>query len=157
MKEINFLKKIFKQDKLKIVEPSEEIKKAYIQRGEQSLESSKALLRIKNYEDSIAMSYYSMYYIILSLLFKIGIKCENHTASILLLKEVFDIDNSEILEAKKERIDKQYYVSFSVKEEQVKNAIKIAEEFNSKILDFISKIKNKDINEYRNKLNELLK
>jgi len=40
----------------------------------------------------------------LALLFKVGIKSENHTASILLLKELFGLDNSKILNAKKERM-----------------------------------------------------
>ncbi len=153
---MNFLKKIYKQEKLKIVEPSEEIKESYIKRSEQSLESSKALFQIKNYEDAIAMSYYSMYYSLLGLLFRIGIKCENHTASITILKEVFNFDNSDIFNAKKERIDKQYYVSFSVKEKEVKEAIETAEEFSFKIMDFIDKLNNEEINKYRNKLKNIL-
>ena len=58
------------------------------------------------------MSYYARYNLLLALLFKAGIKCENHSGSILLLKLLFE--KSElykiISDAKKERIDKQYYV-----------------------------------------------
>jgi len=86
-----------------------------------------------------------------ALLFKVGVKCENHTASIILLKQLFNIDNSEIKDAKKERIDKQYYTDFSIVKQDVVKAIENAENFNSKILDFISRLTNSDIEKFRKK------
>ena len=52
------------------------------------------------------MSYYAMYNKLLSLLYKIGIKSENHFFSIFILKEIFDFDNELIVYAKKERIQR---------------------------------------------------
>ena len=66
----------------------------------------------------------SMYHLLTSLLFKAGIKCENHTGAIIILKEIFEIDNKFILLAKKERVDKQYYVDFSVTKIEVEEFIK---------------------------------
>src|SRR3990172_182029 len=99
MKKISFLIKLAKEEKLQAVEPSEEIRRAYIQRSEESLSSAKALMKIGNLKDSVALAYYSMYHCLLALLFGIGIKCENHAAGIILLKEVFGIDNTTISKA----------------------------------------------------------
>ena len=96
-----------------------------------------------------------MYHMLTALLFKVGIKCENHAASIILLKELFNMNNSDISSAKTERIDKQYYTNFHITREEVIEAIKNAEIFNSKLLDFISKISNKDIELHRKKFEEL--
>ena len=110
MKKANFLNKLYRKEKLLLVEPSEEIKKAYLQSSDESISSVKALLEIGNLKDAVALAYYSMYYCLLALLFRIGIKCENHAAAIILLTEVFGIDNASISKAKGERIDNQYYV-----------------------------------------------
>ena len=152
MKEQVFLRKLHGEGKLKLVEPSDEISKAYLQKSSKSLTSSKALIKIGNLEDSIALSYYSMYHCLTALIFKAGIKCENHTAAIIMLKDIFNIDNHTLLKAKSERIDKQYYVGFSISENEAKEAIKLAEEFIAKMNDFVDKISRQDIQNFRVKL-----
>jgi uncharacterized protein (UPF0332 family) len=121
MRRIPFLNKIHNEGKLKLVDPSTEIKDAYLQRANESLSSAKVLLDIGNLKDTVALAYYAMYHTLLALLFRTGIKCENHTAAIILLKEVFAIDNSSISKAKEERVDKQYYIDFAVTKEDVKD------------------------------------
>jgi len=44
-------------------------------------------LKNKKLEEAVSMAYYSMYYSLLALLFRVGIKSENHTASIFLLRD----------------------------------------------------------------------
>ncbi len=156
MKKINFLIKLKKEEKLEKIEPSEEIKESYIRKSESNLASAKILLANDKLEESVGLAYYSMYHLLLALLFKIGIKSENHSASIILLKEVFSLDNKEISDAKTERIDKQYYVGFAISKEDVKDTIRKAENFNSKLIDFISKINNEDITSYRKNFMKLL-
>lgn len=155
MKKIKFLTKLKKEEKLELVNLSEEIKSSYIAKSESNLISAKILLENSRFEEAVALTYYSMYYMLIALFFKVGIKCENHAASIILMKELFDLDNSDISNAKKERIDKQYYVGFHIVNKEVIEAVTNAEVFNSKLLDFISKVNNRDIKEYRNKFNEL--
>ncbi len=121
-----------------------------------SLESAQALFEINKLEESVALTYFSIYNILLALLFKTGIKSENHTASIILLKEIFDIDNEYIMFAKKERIDKQYYVDFKVTKDQVSDMLEKAEDFNKILFDFIAKIHNEDIKTYREKSKEIV-
>ena len=83
MRKIQFLSRIYSGGKLKLVDPSPEIKDAYLQRADESLSSAKLLLDVGNLKDAVALAYYSMYHTLLALLFRTGIKCENHTAAII--------------------------------------------------------------------------
>lgn len=134
-----FLNKLKKEKKLELVEPSEEICDSYSQKSSDCLKSAKLLLKNNLYENSIGMSYYAMYNLLLALLFRVGIKCENHGGSILLLKLLFEEDDlyKLISDAKKERIDKQYYVT-AEKDEITKE---IADELLNNAEDFVLKIK----------------
>lgn len=156
MKKIIFLKNLYYDEKIKLVEPNKNIANSYLKKSEKSLISSKALLEIENYEDAITLAYFSMYNCLTSLLFKTGIKSENHAASIILLKEIFNINNSQITEAKKERIDKQYYIDESTTRKETEEIIECAEEFNAYIEDFISKLNISDISKYREKLKQII-
>lgn len=151
---INF-KRLVKLRVIQLVEPSTNLRKSYHQKSAESLLSSKYLLEKSQYNDAIALSYFSMYNSLLSLLYSCGIKSENHNASIFLLKEIFEINNEEILFAKIERKDKQYYPSFSTNKKEVEDAIKTAEFFNSSLNDFIARLNNSKIKEYRNKFQKL--
>lgn len=151
MKKTNFLIKLKKEGKLQEVKPSEEISRAYLQRSDESLSSAKTLIKIGNFRDGVALSYYSMYHCLLAALFKIGIKCENHSVAILLLKEVFGIETTLISKAKSERIDKQYYVDFKVNEEEALKSIKMAEEFIGELNDSLAKLTEEKIKLYHKK------
>ena len=155
MKRSNFLTKLHQEGKLGMVEPSVEIMNSYLKKSDSHHLSAKLLLDNDRLEETVTLTYYSMYYMLLAMLFRVGIKCENHSAGIILLKELFNIDNSTISYAKKERIDKQYYVDFSIAKLEVEELIAVAEMFNSTILDFIEKLNSDKIAEFRKKM-ELL-
>jgi len=131
MKKIRFLIKLNEEGKLQITEPSEEISESYIKKSESHLESAKLLLNSQKLEESVSMAYYGMYHCLLALLFKCGIKCENHSASILILEELFrKIELAkDISFGKKERIDKQYYTDFKLTKQDCEDMIKKAENF----------------------------
>ena len=156
MKETRFLIKLLKEGRIEFVEPSEEIGESYINKSESYLESSRILIKNNKREEAVSMAYYSMYQIVIALLYKTGIKSENHTASMIILKEVYGIDNEEIMKAKKERIDKQYYVDFKITNEEVREMIKQAKGFYNIIYAFIDRMNNQEIRNYRNKLRNLL-
>jgi len=157
MKKSDFFNRLHEEGKLQIISPSEEIMSSYLKKSDSHLASAKLLLKNDRLEESVSLTYYSMYYMLLSLFFRVGIKCENHSAAIILLKELFNIDNSLISYAKKERIDKQYYVDFKIMKEEVEELIQAAEVFNSKILDFIEKLNSEKMAEFRIKMEALLK
>ncbi len=157
MKKSDFFNRLQEEGKLQLVPPSEDIMSSYLKKSDSHLISAKLLLKNDRLEESVSLAYYSMYYMLLSLFFRVGIKCENHSAAIILLKELFNVDNSLISYAKKERIDKQYYVDFKIMKEEVEELIEAAEIFNSKILDFIEKLNSEKIAEFRIKMETLLK
>lgn len=152
MREQRFLAKIKKEKKLQVVGPSSSIKQSYIEKSESNLISAKILIEHDRLEEAVSLTYYSMYHLVTALLFAVGIKCENHMASIILLREVFGIENEDILLAKKERVDKQYYTDFNVTKKEVEDSIKVAEEFNAQLLDVLSRLTSGDVEKYRKKL-----
>ncbi len=160
--DLNFLSKLIRQERLKLVEPSEEVKKSYLEKSGNSLKSAKLLINNNLYENSVSMSYYAMYNSLTALLYKIGIKCENHTGSIILLKTLLKKEDlyKPIFVAKKERIDKQYYVTgkddYEVNKESTQEMIKIAEDFIIEIKLLIKNIDNNKIKEYRKEFAEMV-
>jgi len=156
MKIISFLNKLKKEGMLELVEPSEEIKQSYLKKSESNFISARILLDNNRLEEVVYLVYYSVYNVLLALLFKVGIKSENHFASAILLKEIFEIGNSFILNAKKEGINIQYYVDFNLTKKNIGGLIIHAEEFNGELLDFISKLTNERIDFYRDKFISLL-
>ena len=89
MKKISFLSKLKREGKLQLVSPSETIKDPYLKKSESNLASAKILLENERLEESVSLAYYSMYNMLTAILFQVGIKCENHSASIILLNAHF--------------------------------------------------------------------
>ena len=151
-----FLNKLKMERKVELVEPSEDICTSYSEKSANCLKSAKLLLQNNLYENSIGMSYYAMYNLLLALLFRTGIKCENHGGSILLLKLLFGEDDlyKLIYNAKKERIDKQYYVTTEkdeITKEIADELFNNAEYFVLKIKVVIKNLNNDSIEEVRKK------
>jgi len=162
MKEISFLKKLRKTGKLELVEPSDELKSSYLIKAENCLKSSKILFKNEFYENSTSEAYYCIYNSLLALLFKIGIKSKNHSASIILFDKL--IDNRELakiaLWAKEERIDKQYYVETKQIIKATKGScnemITEAGNFLLKLRILINELNNEKIIQIRKSFEELL-
>ena len=123
----------------------------YLMKAENCLKSSKILFQNQLYENSTSEAYYCIYNSLLALLFKIGIKSENHSASIILFGKLFN--NKELtkiaLWAKEERIDKQYYVEtkqiIRATKESCSEMILKAEYFFLKLRLIINEINNEKI------------
>lgn len=151
MKKPSFLRKLKKEGKLELVEHSEEICRSYTEKADNCLKSAKLLLQHNLYENSVSMSYYTMYNLLTALLFKCGMKCENHAASIILFKRLFGrADLFKIISfAKEERIDKQYYVTsekdFVLTKEATEDMLKMAEDFLVKMKLLTAELKNEQI------------
>lgn len=162
MKRADFLSKMKREGKIELVELSEEIKSSYLHKSENCLKSAKILFENALYENSTSEAYYCMYNSVLALLFKVGIKSENHSASILILKDIF---NEELLykiisHAKEERIDKQYYVEtqqvVKATKESCNEMIASAENFLLKTKLLISQLNKEKIDLIRKKFAGLL-
>ena len=157
MKKPSFLRKLKKEGKLELVEPTEEICRSYTEKADNCLKSAKLLLQHNLYENSVSMSYYTMYNLLTALLFKCGMKCENHAASIILFKRLFGRADlfKTISFAKEERIDKQYYVTskkdFVLTKEATEDMLKMAEDFLVKMKLLTAELKNEQIVNLREK------
>jgi len=161
MKKPSFLNKLKNEDKLKLVEPSEEMCSSYLEKSDNCLKSARLLFQNNLYENSISLAYYAMYNSLSALFFKIGIKCENHAGSILLFKKLFRrIDLFKIISfAKEERIDKQYYITsktnFVLTKESALEMIKKAEDFLIQIKLIIKNIRNEEVENLRKKFKHI--
>lgn len=156
MKDEDFLKKLTTERKIELVDTSKEISLSYDQKSRNTFRAAQILIEQNLLEEAISMIYYSMYNKAQSLLYKCGIKCENHNATIIILKEIFNIDNKNISYAKTERIDKQYYTNFKIDIEDLKKLIILAEQFIELIEAFSSKLTENSIKIYRKKITDII-
>jgi len=156
LKKRSFLADLYEEEKIQFVNPSQDMKTAYLKKSESYLLSARLLRDHDQFEQSVSMAYYSMYYSVLALFFRTGIKCENHAAAIVLLRSVFDIDSSDIETAKRERIDKQYYVDTTTTRQDVDDLCRIAENFHAGILDFIERLTTEKIARFHDRCKKLV-
>ena len=75
---------------------------------------------------------------------------------LMILKELFNIDNAYIKSAKEERVEKQYYVNFELAKKDVEGLIEAAKDFRIAIYDFTEKLTIKQIQNFRMELKENL-
>jgi uncharacterized protein (UPF0332 family) len=150
-----FFQRLHKEKALLLVEQSDDIRNAYRKKSESYLASAKLLFDNDRFEEAVSMGYYSMYYSVMALFFATGIKCENHSAAITILKEIFGIDNSAIKSAKAERIDKQYYVTSAPIRDEVGTLIRDVESFNAMLIDATDRLTNVKKELFRQNLKNL--
>ncbi len=161
MKKSKFLADLKKDGKLILAEPSEDVCNSCIEKADNCLKSANILLKSVLFENSVTMSYFAMYNSVSAFLFRIGIKCENHAGSILLLKHLSGREDlfKAISFAKRERIDKQYYVSpknSAPTREATQDMLSNAEEFLVKMKLLIGSIRLEDIDKMRAKLRDMV-
>ena len=162
MKNLDFLNKLGREGKLELVEGSEQMSLSYEKKGIECREVANLAFNNGYFESAITQSYYSMYNNVLSLFFKCGIKCENHSASAILLKEFFGQKDLGLIfsKAKEERIDKQYYITPSqnkpATKESAKEMIGISMKFNPQITAFKNNLKLEEIKKIRDKISDIL-
>ncbi|MFH1359011.1 MAG: HEPN domain-containing protein [archaeon] len=154
-KKLNWCFKI--KDGLKIVKPNERLSKSYLEQAKSSLHRA-----YKDFEDNDLLwatvtIYYSEYYALYSFLQKIGIKCQNHSCSILMVKNLLGEEKTQIIDKHQEkRIDAQYYMKVDQKD-KVREMLRKAKEFVSTFDEIISNLYDGEIKGYRDKILKLLK
>ena len=137
---------------LKIVEPNERVSRSYLEQAKSSL-----LRAQKNFEDkdmlwTTVAIYYAEYYALYSFLQGIGVKCENHSCSILAVGILLGEDKTRIInEHKEKRIDAQYYIKVD-QENKVKIMLTEAQLFVSEFDALVSHLSDKEIKENRTKI-----
>lgn len=137
------------KDGLKIVEPNERLAKSYIHEAKLSLERAEKNFQDKDLLWTTVVIYYAEYYSLYSFLQRIGIKCENHSCSILAVLFVLGKEKTATIQHHKEkRIDAQYYMKIG-KEKEVKQMLQEAKIFVSVFDELVSNLNEEEINSYR--------
>lgn len=161
MKKLDFLTKLKKEASLKLVDPSDEISESYLIKSDKCLQVAKLAYDADIYENSVSEAYYSIYNSVTSLFYKCGIKCENHSGAVILLKKLFNLDDLHIIfsEFKKDRIDNQYYVPISgtepIDQKKCNERIKTAQRFSAELRAYIGRISIQEINNIRERFKDI--
>ena len=146
-KKLNWCFKL--KDGLKIVEPNERLSKSYLEQAKLSL-----LRAEKDFKDddllwTTVAIYYAEYYALYSFLQRIGVKCENHTCSILIVTLLLGEDKTKTINQHKDkRIDAQYYMKVD-QESKIKSMLQEAKMFVSNFDEIVSNLSESEIKEYR--------
>ncbi len=140
------------RDGLKIIDPNERISKSYIEQAKSSLLRAEKNLNDKDLLWATVTLYYAEYYAIYSFLQKIGIKCENHTCSILAISFLLGDDAVKTINKHKDkRISAQYYIKVE-QENKIKTMLQEAKSFIADFDNIISNLSEADIKKYREKI-----
>ena len=153
MKERDFLNSIVRQKKIFMIPQNKLLCEAYMQKSHSNFCCANILKQNNCLEESIVLAYYSAYHLVTALFFRVGLRSENHTASILLLKSIFKLDNRFLLKTKSERIDKQYYAPVEIAKEEVQDFLRQAKETNEILIYYIQRMENPE--KFRNQILEL--
>ena len=143
------------KDGLKVIEPNERLAKSYLEKAKSSLDRAEKNFKDKDLLWATVVFYYAEYYALYSFLQKIGIKCENHSCSILAISVILGQDKTAIINQHKDkRIDAQYYIKIG-KEQEVAKMLQEAKIFVSMFDDIVSNLSQEEINAYRSKFEAL--
>jgi len=136
-------------DGLRIVEPNERLSKSYLEQAKSSLLRAEKDLNDKDFLWATVAIYYSEYYALYSFLQKIGIKCENHTCSILAVTLILGEEKTNTInEHKGKRLDAQYYMKVDQKDKII-GMLKEAKIFVSQFDNIVSTLTEEEIKTYR--------
>ena len=142
------------KDGLRLVEPNERLSKSYLDEAKSSLLRAEKDLNDKDLLWATVAMYYAEYYALYSFLQRIGIKCENHTCSILAVSLLLGEDKTiTINDHKNKRIDAQYYMKVD-QESKIKIMLQEAKIFVSNFDELISNLSENDIQLNRNKISK---
>ena len=142
------------RDGLRVLEPNERLAKSYLSEAKLSLARAE-----KNFKDgdllwTTVVLYYAEYYALYAFLQRIGLKCENHTCSILAATLLLGEEKMRsINQHKDKRIDAQYYMKID-QEEQVSKMLQEAKLFVSTFDELVSKINESEIVRHRKNIQE---
>ncbi len=137
------------KDGLKIIEPNETLSRSYLEQARSSLLRAEKDLNDKDFLWSTVAIYYSEYYSLYSFLQKIGIKCENHVCSILIVTLLLGEEKTKTINLHKDkRLDAQYYMKVD-QEDKIEEMLKGAKLFVSQFDELISNLSENEIKSYR--------
>ncbi len=161
MTKSTFLNKLKAEESLMLVDPSEEIAKSYLIKSDKCIMVANLAYDAGIYENAVSEAYYSIYNTVISLFFKCGIKCENHSGAVIIIRELFQLENLYKIfsEFKKDRIDNQYYIPIldtePINKEKCSERIRTAQRFNVELRTYAGRITLQEIDNIRKRFKDL--
>ena len=141
------------KDGIRIKKPSDEISNSYLELSKSSLKSAEIIIR-QSLLWATVMAYYAEYYALYSFLTKIGIKCENHFCSILLVKFLLGEEKVKVIEEhRQKRVSAQYYLKVG-QEKEVESILREAKFFVAEFERFVTNLNEDEIKEFRQRIEE---
>lgn len=143
---------------IRIIQPNENLTKAYLKKAISALNTMNAALEIGETDWITTTAYYARYFALYALLMKVGIKSEIHDCSIAMArllaeKGILNEDlASDISNSKQDRIDTQYYVERELDQASIRRNVEKAREF---VLEIEKTIEGIGIDEIENVRAEL--
>ena len=147
---------------ISLTAPNETLASAYLGKAEEALETMQT---ITTHDWRITTAYYAMYFSHFSLyavLTRIGIRCENHSCTILLMKRLlsdyFTPEEATLVEkARGARVVAQYYVSREIPDLFCDQLVRAAPRFLVKCRNIVGAMNEKTIGILRGRLAEALR
>lgn len=140
------------KDGLRLIEPNERLAKSYLDQARSSLLRAEKDLSDHDLLWATVTIYYAEYYALYSLLQAVGIRCENHTCSILAATLLCGEERIKIINLhKSKRIDAQYYMKID-QEDNVKTMLREAKIFVADFDVLLSGLTKEEIRVYRKRI-----
>ncbi len=120
---------------IRIIQPNENLTKAYLRKAISALNTMNAALEIRETDWITTTAYYARYFALYALLMKLGIKSEIHDCSIALARLLTEQGilkkglASDISSSKQSRIDIQYYVARELDQASIRKDVENARSF----------------------------
>ncbi|WP_214019771.1 HEPN domain-containing protein [Methanoculleus sp.] len=138
--------------------PNETLASAYLKKAEEALETMQT---ITARDWKITTAYYAMYFSLYAVLTRIGIRCENHSCTILLMERLLSdyftpAETTLVERARGARVDAQYYVSREVPDPFCEELIRAAPRFLVKCAGIVGAMNEKTIGILRERLAEAM-
>ena len=143
---------------IRIIQPNENLTKAYLKEAISALNTMNAALEIGETDWITTTAYYARYFALYALLMKVGIKSEIRDCSIAMArllaeKGILNEDlASDVSNSKQDRIDTQYYVERELDQASIRRNVEKAREF---VLEIEKTIEGIGIDEIENVRAEL--
>lgn len=142
------------KDGLKIVEPNERLSQSYLEQAKSSLLRAEKDLNDNDFLWATVTIYYAEYYALYSFLQRIGIKCENHTCSLLAVTILLGEEKTKTINLHKDkRVDAQYYMKVD-QEPKIRNMLQEAKAFVAEFDNCISNLSEEEIQKYRKQISK---
>jgi uncharacterized protein (UPF0332 family) len=129
MERSQFIAKLVKNGKISLISPGRTLSDAFGKKARSSLAASRVLLQHGFPSEAISLAYFAMYHETTAFLYRIGVKCTNHTAVPLLAHDIFKIDVSRLVAARRSRLDAQYTIDIQMTEREAILLIESGQQF----------------------------